>query len=102
MTAGSDINSELYDLTIPLLKIFEQVALDGNYDALDWKKLEEIVHGAMAVGCARQADVDEVSGAARSFNVKRLAEIYQCLDGKVYGPPGRIPHVIGKIKGRVI
>ncbi|WIA63253.1 hypothetical protein [Stenotrophomonas sp. BIO128-Bstrain] len=105
MATGNGIRSDLYELTVPLLAVFEQVALDGNFDALDWAKLEQIVKGAMKEGCANQGDVDEVTGAVtvpKSFNARRLGEIYKCLDGKTYGRPGRIPEVIGKVGGRAI
>ncbi|RZZ86980.1 hypothetical protein [Pseudoxanthomonas winnipegensis] len=102
MNGKNDVKSDLYDLTIPLLAIFQQVAMDGNLSALNWSKLEEIVRGAMAVGCASQSDVDDVVGTSttpKKFNAERLGEIYQCLDGKIYGMPGRLPDVIGTIKG---
>lgn len=105
MATGNGIRSDLYELTVPLLAVFEQVALDGNTDALDWAKLELLVKGAVKEGCANQKDVVEVRGAKRiprSFNADRLGEIYKCLDGKAYGTPGRVPEAIGKIKGRKV
>ncbi|MEI4516850.1 MULTISPECIES: hypothetical protein [unclassified Stenotrophomonas] len=103
METRNPVRTDLFHLTVPLLTIFKQVVVNKKFDALDWEKLEQIVSGAVKEGCARLADVDEVSGTAkggRDFNADRLGNIYKCLDGKIYGTRGRVPPQVGKIKSR--